>query len=66
MDLFEKAMKEYNQNNPVPRKKVEKICYANNFYDAMKAYIHNKTPKKYVNMNEPFTIADGKFVPNAV
>ena len=46
MDLFEKAMKEYNQNNPVPRKNEEKICYANNFYDAMKAYIHNKKPKE--------------------
>ncbi len=43
MDLFSKAMKEYNQNNPVPK---EKICDANNFYDAMKAYIHNKKPKK--------------------
>ena len=46
MNLFEKAMKEYNQNNPVPRKNEEKICHANNFYDAMKAYIHNKKPKK--------------------
>ena len=46
MDLFEKAMKEYKQNNPTPSKKEEKICYANNFYDAMKAYIHNKKPKE--------------------
>ncbi len=46
MDLFEKAMKEYKQNNPTPSKKEEKICYANNFYDAMKAYVYRKTPKK--------------------
>ena len=46
MNLFEKAMKEYNQNNPAPRKNEEKICHANNFYDAMKAYIHNKKPKE--------------------
>ena len=46
MNLFEKAMKEYNQNNPVPSKNEEKICHANNFYDAMKAYIHNKKPKE--------------------
>ncbi len=46
MDLFEKAMKEYKQNNPTPSKKEEKICYANNFYDAMKTYIHNKKPKE--------------------
>ena len=46
MDLFEKAMKEYKQNNPTPSKKEEKICYANNFYYAMKAYVHRKTPKK--------------------
>ncbi len=46
MDLFEKAMKEYKQNNPTPSKKEEKICYANNFYDAMKAYVYRKTSKK--------------------
>ena len=46
MEPFEIAMKECNQNNPAPRKNEEKICHANNFYDAMKAYIHNKKPKK--------------------
>ena len=46
MDLFEKAMKEYKQNNPTTSKKEEKICYANNFYYAMKAYVYRKTPKK--------------------
>ncbi len=46
MDLFEKAMTEYKQKNPTPIKKEEKICYANNFYDAMKAYVYRKTPKK--------------------
>ena len=46
MDLFEKAMTEYKQKNPTPIKKEEKISCANNFYDAMKAYIHNKKPKE--------------------
>ena len=46
MSLFEKAMKEYKQNNPTPSKNEEKTCHANNFYDAMKAYIHNKKPKE--------------------
>ena len=46
MDLFSKAMKEYNQNNPAPSESKEKICGVKNFYDAMKAYIHNKKPKE--------------------
>ena len=46
MNLFEEAMREYNQRNPKSSKKEEDICYANNFYDAMKAYVHRKTPKK--------------------
>ncbi len=46
MDLFKKAMTEYKQKNPTPIKKEEKISCANNFYDAMKAYIHNKKPKE--------------------
>ncbi len=35
MDLFNKAMKEYNQTNPASSENKEKICDIKNFYDAM-------------------------------
>ena len=50
MDLFSKAMKEYNQTNPAsatqPSESKEKICDIKNFYDAMTTYIQNKKPKE--------------------
>ena len=53
MDLFNKAMKEYNQTNPAsamqPNESKEKICdhkYIKNFYDAMTTYINSKKPKE--------------------
>ena len=46
MDLFDKAMKEYNQNNPASSKSKEKTCHAKNFYDAMTTYVNSKKPKK--------------------
>ena len=46
MDLFNKAMKEYNQNNHASSESKEKICDIKNFYDAMTTYIHNKKPKE--------------------
>ncbi len=46
MDLFNKAMKEYNQTNPASSESKEKICDIKNFYDAMTTYIHNKKPKE--------------------
>ncbi len=45
MDLFDKAMKEYNQTNPAPSKSEEKTCHAKNFYDAMTTYVNSKKPK---------------------
>ncbi len=44
--LFNKAIKEYNQTNPVSSESKEKICDIKNFYDAMTTYIHNKKPKE--------------------
>ena len=46
MDLFNKAMKEYNQTNPASSESKEKICDIKDFYDAMTTYIHNKKPKE--------------------
>ena len=46
MDLFNKAMKEYNQTNPASSESKEKICDIKNFYDAMTTYIHNKKTKR--------------------
>ncbi len=50
MDLFNKAMKEYNQTNPAsamqPSESKEKICNIKNFYDAMTTYINSKKPKE--------------------
>ena len=45
MDLFDKAMKKYDQTNPTPSKIEEKTCHAKNFYDAMKTYVNSKKPK---------------------
>ena len=46
MDLFNKAMKEYNQTNPASSESKEKICDIKNFYDAMTTYINSKKPKE--------------------
>ncbi len=46
MDLFDKAMKEYNQTNPASSKSKEKTLDAKNFYDAMTTYVNSKKPKK--------------------